>query len=142
MVKKHPGATVGNFNLFFNVCLYILCAILFDVPTMIYSIIVSAFSSLFLDRLHQQNIAVQVLIFTHQEDPELPKKIMTQLGRGVTYWEGIGAYTEKPLRILCVCISKYEETELHNIVMALDPHAFFSIQEGVHIDGNFMRKLS
>ena len=49
--------------------------------------------ALFIDRGHQQNITEQVLIFTKDEDPELPRNIMARLGRGVTYWEGKGAYT-------------------------------------------------
>jgi len=140
--KRGSRFTVGRFSLGFNAVLYTLCALLFDVPTAIYSVIYLVFASLFVDRTHEQNINLQMLIFTHNEDPELPKQIMTRLGRGVTYWEGKGAYTERDLRVLCVCVSKFEENELRGIVLSLDPHAFFIVQEGVRIGGNFARKLS
>ena len=83
-----------------------------------------------------------VLIFTKDEDPELPRNIMARLGRGVTYWEGKGAYTGEDLRVLCVCVSKFEEADLYGVVHELDPNAFFITQEGVTIHGNFIRKLS
>lgn len=140
--KRGSRFTVGRFSIGFNAILYSLCAVLFDVQTALYSVIYNVFSSLFIDRVHQQNINVQVLILTHDENPELPRHIMRRLDRGVTYWEGMGAYTEKSLRVLCVCISKFEEEELREAVRALDPHAFFIVQEGVRIDGNFVRKLS
>lgn len=140
--KKGTGFTVGRFSMSFNIFLYTLCAILFDIRTVIYSVIFMVFSSLFIDRVHQQNITTQVLIFTRDEDPELPAKIMTRLGRGVTYWEGKGAYTGKDIRVLCVCVTKFEESELREIVHEMDPHAFFIVQEGVHVGGNFVRKIS
>ena len=84
--KRGSRFTVGRFSMSFNVLLYAACALLFDIQTSIYSVIYTVFCSLFIDRGHQQNISVQVLIFTKDEDPELPQNIMGRLGRGVTYW--------------------------------------------------------
>ncbi len=140
--KRGSRFTVGRFSLSFNVALYAACAILFNIQTAIYSVIYTVFCSLFIDRGHQQNISVQVLIFTKDEDPQLPSNIMTRLGRGVTYWEGKGAYTGSDLRVLCVCVSKFEVAELQETVRELDPRAFFIVQEGVRIGGNFARKIS
>ena len=140
--KRGSRFTVGRFSMSFNVLLYAACALLFDIQTAVYSVIYTVFCSLFIDRGHQQNISVQVLIFTRDEDPELPQNIMTRLGRGVTYWQGKGAYTESDMRVLCVCVSKFEVAELQETVRELDPNAFFIVQEGVRIGGNFLRKVS
>lgn len=140
--KRGSRFTVGRFSLGFNVALYAACALLFDIRTAIYSVIYTVFCSLFIDRGHQQNISVQVLIFTKDEDPQLPKNIMSRVGRGVTYWEGKGAYTGSDMRVLCVCVSKFEVAELQETVRELDPHAFFIVQEGVRIGGNFAKKIS
>lgn len=142
LAKRGSRFTVGRFSLGFNAVLYGLCAILFDVQTALYSIIYNVFCALFVDRAHQQSISVQVLIFTHNEDAELPRAVMRHLHRGVTTWDGVGVYTGTPVRVLCVCISKFEEDDLRDAVRALDPHAFFIVQEGVRIEGNFLRKLS
>ena len=141
---SHKGVSisVGRFNIGFNAALYAVCLFLFSPEVTIYSVIYTVFCSLFIDRGHQQNINVQVLIFTRDADPELPRSIMSRLGRGVTYWEGKGAYTESDMRVLCVCVSKFEVAELQETVRELDPHAFFIVQEGVRIGGNFLRKIS
>ena len=141
LTKRGSHFTVGRFSISFNAVLYAICAIIFDLPTALYSVIYNVFSSFMVDRAHQQGITVQLMIFTRDEDPELPQRIMRQLGRGVTYWEGMGAYTGKPIRVMCVAVSKFEVEDLRRIVLELDPHAFFIVQEGVRIEGNFIRKI-
>lgn len=125
LAKKGKGFSVGRFSLSFNALLYTLCAVLFGLRAAIYSIIYTVFCALFIDRGHQQNITEQVLIFTKDEDPELPRNIMARLGRGVTYWEGKGAYTGEDLRVLCVCVSKFEEADLYGRGPRAGPERLF-----------------
>ena len=94
-----------------------------------------------IDRIHQQSISVQALIFTKDHSGTISRTVMQEMGRGVTYWEGAGAYTDEPSRILCTCISRYEQEQLERIVKATDPHAFIITIPGVHIDGNFIHKV-
>ena len=62
--KKFHGASVGGITLYFNVALYIVVLFLFDVQTVIYSLIFTVVNTLTLDRVHYQNINVRVMIFT------------------------------------------------------------------------------
>ena len=142
LAKRGSHFTVGRFSISFNVVLYSICAILFDLPTALYSIIYNVLSMFMVDRAHQQGINVQVFIFTRNEDSQLAQNVMRGLNRGVTYWEGMGAYSGKPIRVMCVAVSKFEEEDLRRIVLDQDPHAFFIVHEGVRIEGNFIRKLS
>lgn len=141
MSKKGKG-TVGKVSLVFNVVLYVVCALLFSVPVALYSAIYSVFCSLFVDRIHQQNIAVQVLVFTKDKGPDLQHFIIEKLERGVTYWTGYGGFTEKPLQVLCVCLNKFEIATLRQAVREIDPSAFLIIDEGVQATGNFEKHLS
>lgn len=72
LTKRGSRFTVGRFSLGFNIVLYVACALLFDIQTAIYSVIYTVFCSLFIDRGHQQNINVQVLIFTRDAGPRAP----------------------------------------------------------------------
>ena len=80
------------------------------------------------------------LALIRQEQGIVPR-ILEQMGRGVTWWEGVGAYTGEGVHVLCVCLSKYEIEELFHTVHEMDPHAFITLQEGVRIYGNFLKKL-
>ena len=140
-LSKKRGFTVGRLAIVFNVALYALCFLLFNANTAIYSAIFSVVTSIFIDRMHLQNITAQALIITKDYDPALPRRIMDEIGRGVTFWEGQGAYTGDGVRVLCVCLSKYEIEQLQQAVRRLDPNAFIIVQEGLRVTGNFQRHL-
>ena len=59
----------------------------------------------------------------------------------MTYWQAKGAYTGDDVQVLCVCLSKYEIDTLKQVIRDIDPNAFFVMQEGVRVEGNFKRHL-
>ena len=140
--KRGSSFTVGKFSLGFNAVLYTSCLLLFSPEVAIYSVIYNFFTAMVLDRVHQQNVSVQALIFTREDEDALARFIIEKLGRGVTFWNGVGAYTGENIHVLCVCLSKYEIEELIHTVHTIDPHAFVTAQEGTRIYGNFPRRLS
>ena len=139
LTKKYPDASVGKVALICNVVLYTVCAAMFSIETAIYSIIYSAVSSLALDRIHYQNIMIRAMIFTKVDG--IAEPIMSELGRGVTAWEGSGAYTHEGEHILVTIISKYEMSAVRRIVLERDPHAFITYDRITSVDGNFLKKL-
>ena len=142
MSKKGVKITVGQFGMVFNFFLFALCWVMYDTPTMIYSVLNIIFHGMAIDRAHRQSVTVQVLIFTKLEVPELDQYIMNNLHRGITRWEGKGVYTGEDTHILCVCMNKYEIEDLREELRKIDSKAFFIVQEGVHVSSNFERRLS
>ena len=140
--KKGKGFTVGRFSISFNAALYALCAILFNLSTAIYSAIYVVFQALFLDRMHQQNISVQMIIFTKEDPERLNQTILEKLDRSFTLWEGRGGYSHEQVHVMCVCLNKYEVVSVQMALHEIDPHAFYVLQEGVRVGGNFGRHLS
>ena len=67
---------------------------------------------------------------------------MDELSRGVTYWEGTGAYTGDSSHILLTMISKYEEPHLREIIERIDPNAFVILSEGSRVMGNFQKRFT
>ncbi|MEG1808209.1 MAG: DUF2179 domain-containing protein, partial [Cetobacterium sp.] len=92
--------------------IYGICAILFELPTAIYSVIYATFFGLIVDKIHYQNINTTAMIFTKENN--IDKRIMNEMGRGVTCWHGYGAYTEENTLILVTVISKYEVSYIGN----------------------------
>lgn len=140
-IKKKGNFSVGKVNLAVNLFLYAICLFLFDVTTVIYSVIFAAVSSIAVDKMHSQNINVEVIIITRKDLKELQLEIMSQLGRGITKWKSTGAYTEEGSEILYIVLSKYEINLLKRMVHRYDPDAFVVVKEGVWVDGNYLRKL-
>lgn len=139
LTKRYTDASVGKVALIGNIVLYMICALMFDFETAVYSIIYTAVSSITLDRIHHQNILMRAIIFTKVNDVAGP--IMNKLGRGVTEWTGEGAYTGEAEHVLVTVISKYELGQLRRIVLEHDPHAFITYDRIDGVDGNFLKKL-
>lgn len=137
--KKYPNVSVGKINILTNAFVYGICLLLFNIETVVYSLIYATVLSIALDRVHIQNINMSVMIFTKKLG--ISQAILDQMGRGVTNWDGEGAYTHKTSYILFVMISKYEVTQIRKIVHSIDPNAFMIFTEGCSVDGNFEKRL-
>lgn len=137
--KRYRNFSVGKINILINGIIYLICAMMFDVETAIYCIIYAAIASFALDRVHSQNIMIQVTIFTKQSG--VAEAIMKEIYRGVTEWKGDGAYTHEDTNILVTAISKYEINLVRRTVQTVDPNAFIIYNKVLNIDGNYLKKL-
>ena len=136
---KMPKMSVGKVGLYFNTVLYTICAFMFNVQTAIYSMLQMFIFSFVVDKTHLQNIEVSVMIFTKCK--EVKKMIMDDQHRGVTYWHGIGAYTNQETEVLVSIVSKYEIPALRKKIRELDPHAFIIISSQLEVSGGFEKRL-
>ena len=69
-----------------------------------YSILFTCVTFLCLDRAHLQNVMVTMLIITKK--PEMEQLVFEYVGRGVTKWEGEGAYSGEQTEMLLTVVSK------------------------------------
>ena len=141
LIKKGSHTSIGHVNLFWNMALYAICAAAFNLSTAIYSILFSFISTTAMDKLHMQNINVEVTVVTKILSPEMEHEILVDLHRGITRYEGIGEYTGEPVHIFYILVTKYEISRLRAIVYKHDPHAFIVAKDGAVVYGNYKRKL-
>ncbi len=69
--------------------------------------------------------SVQFFIFS-KKYKEIADAIMTRTGRGVTFLEAKGAYTQQESKVIVLLTRKSESTAIFRIVMEIDPSAFIS----------------
>ena len=141
LMKSGSHTSIGHVNLLWNLMLYAICAVSFSLSTAIYSILFSFVSTTAMDKLHMQNINVEVTVITKVFSPEMEREILVDLHRGVTRYEGVGEYTGQPVHIFYILVSKYEVNQLRRIVQRYDPHAFIVAKDGAVIYGNYKKKL-
>ena len=141
LIKSGSHTSIGHVNLFWNLMLYAICAVSFSLSTAIYSILFSFVSTTAMDKLHMQNINVEVTVVTKVQSPEMEHEILVDLHRGITRYEGIGEYTGQPVHIFYILVSKYEIGRLRSIVFKYDPHAFIVAKDGAVVYGNYKRKI-
>lgn len=134
--------SVGRISLIMNIFVYgAAFLIMMDLPRIIYTLIFAGINTIALDRMHSQNISSEVLIISKHNDSEIQNAIILEMRRGVSYWEGYGAFTGENSRILYTVVSKYELPQLKKIVARIDPKAFVSVKNGISVSGNFEKRL-
>ena len=140
LAKTHPNFKVGVIGIFISMAIYTICLFLYDIQTVLYSIVFSVVTGVCIDKVHTQNIKQECMIFTKKEG--LAEAIMKDVNRGVTTWEGEGAYTKEGSHILVTVISKYEEQHLREVIAGIDPDAFMIITDSVRVAGNFQKRFT
>ena len=138
--KTHPNFSVGKISIALNTLVYGVCFFLFDIQTVVYSMIFAVINGLALDHQHTQNINVQVTIFTKKEG--ITAKVINEVRRGLTYWNGAGGYTDEDTYILMTMVTKYELPLLLDKVREVDPDAFVMVNEGTKIYGRFEKRFT
>ncbi len=141
LMRHDANLSVGRINLCANVLLYCVCAILFQVPTALYSVIFAMVNSYTVDKLHSQNINVELTIITKTDTRPMEQEILAGMHRGITKLTGEGEYTSEPVTMLYVVVSKYEVYQVRRIVNKYDPHAFVVAKRNAIIYGNYLKKL-
>ncbi len=141
ITRRRKDFSVGKMNLLLNLLLYSVCLFLFNVEVVIYSLVYAAVYAVAVDKVHVQNINVEVKIVTKIPTEVLEQELLTELSRGVTKWTSAGAYTQEESHILYILLSKYEVGRLKSIVRKYDEHAFIVINEGVMVDGNYIKRV-
>lgn len=140
MAKTHPNFKVGIIGIIISLFIYGVCLFIYDIPTVLYSIVFSVVTGVCIDKVHTQNIKQQCMIFTKK--PGLSKHIIEDLGRGVTAWDGEGVYTGEDTYVLVTVISKYEEHHLRELIAEHDPNAFMIISDNTRVVGNFVKRFT
>jgi len=137
--KKYPNFSVGKVSIVINLIIFSFCFFIYNIEMVIYSLIFATIYAVAIDKVHIRNINMTAMIFTKKTG--IAKAVMEEMHRGVTDWVGEGAYTQQESYILYVVLSKYEVTQLKEIVHKIDPHAFMIFTEGCIVDGNFEKRL-
>ncbi len=142
-ISLRGKSSVGQLGMYVNLFLYAIYLFVFDVQTVIYSIIYTAFSSFACDKMHTQNINAQILVISSLKDTTaMEVEIMGKLNRGITRIRAEGAFTNEERKVLLIMVSKYEVNRVRGMVKRHDPHAFVIVNEGVNVDGHFLKKLT
>ena len=78
-------------------------------------------------------------IIITQKPQQVSHMVLQQMGRGLTSWSGVGAYTGETRPILFTVISRAETAVLKSLVAAADPHAFVVIGQAQEVYGEGFR---
>ncbi|MBP1744217.1 MAG: hypothetical protein H6Q58_1195 [Firmicutes bacterium] len=138
--KKYTNFKVGQISFGINLVMVAFGAVVFGLPSALYTLIAMYTASFVLDRVVKGlNQSKAIFIITDREE-EIADAIMARLGRGVTYLYGEGAYTKQQKKVLYCIVPLSQLPELKEIVTDADNRAFISISDASEIQGKGFKK--
>lgn len=134
--KKFPHLSVGSITLIIDGCIILAGGFVFGrVDAVLQGIVMTASSTVMMDKiLYGASSGKRILVIT-DKGQEVADAIGTQIGRGVTMMQVIGAYSGLPhTMLLCAC-SNAEGYRVKKLVYSIDEKALIMISPNDEVFG-------
>ena len=142
IVNYHmPAITVGFFLLIFDLAVIVLAWIFLSVQHAMYAVVCVFISSKVLDQVLTGFGTDKACYIISSQYEVIEQRIMTELNRGVTRFNAVGAYSGKPGKMLLCVVGRFEAVKVKTIVYEADEHAFMFITDTHETLGEGFAKL-
>lgn len=133
---KFPHRKTGKLMLMLDAVVVSLSGVVFgNMEAVLYSIAATGASSVVLDMvLYGRDEAKLIYIISERAEAVAPR-ILEEVGIGVTYLKGSGAYRNKEKKVIMCVVKKQLAYQVEQIVKEEDPHAFMIISSASEIYG-------
>lgn len=139
-ISFKKNISIGFLSLVVNVIIAILGAVIFKNPAIaFYTIVRIIVQSVVTDKVHTSYNYLKVEIITTKPE-EVSQLLLTDIGRGITVVNAMGAYTHTEKSILETIISSYEMHRVIDDARKIDPGVFITVSPVKRVVGNFKRK--
>lgn len=141
ILKNKYNINIGTGLMAVNTVIISLSSILLGYKSAMYTLISMYIGYQVLDKVQFGiNIKKNVIIVSDKED-ELADAIIADINRGVTFLDGMGAYTREKKRVLFCIMTSSEIAMLKVIIDEIDPSAFLTINDVVEVKGKGFKEV-
>lgn len=138
-LSKHLNAPAWNYMLAMNFVLLMIAGYVFGWDKALYSIIFQYCSTTIINMLHVSYKKMTIFIITSKPD-EVMQCVMQKTHHGVTRFEGVGGYSNKPRTMLYTVLNAGEVKMIKKEIRKIDPTVFINATKTEQIDGRFYQK--
>lgn len=140
LLSRKIPFSVGDIILFINAFIFIGASFIYDLESALYSALTYYIAKNVIDIIQvglEKSKSVRVV---SPKSEEIGEAIQSRLGRGVTYTQGRGGFSNEPTEILNCVINRLEETKLVSIIKEIDDSAFVVISDVSEVRGGNFKK--
>lgn len=135
ILKKYFSINLGTTSLLINIAVVTLGSYFYGIKLAMYTLVSMYVSSTVLDKVMKGfGSSKSVMIITDKEQ-QVADTIINTLGRGVTYLEGEGAYTQSKKRVIYCIVTLNQLAKLKQIVHEVDNEAFMAVSDTAEVLG-------
>ena len=137
LVSKNGTVSVGQIVMVMNLFIFILAALLvFSWETAMYSIITYFIAFKMIDVVVEGMEELKSVTIISDVPEEIAEALLKQLGRGMTYIQGQGVFSNEPKKIIYTIVSRIELSTLRSVVNEIDPNALVAIENVADVSGS------
>ncbi|MEG0259099.1 MAG: YitT family protein [Lysinibacillus sp.] len=140
LLSRKIPFSVGDIILFINAFIFIGASFIFGLESALYSAVTYYIAKNVIDIIQvglEQSKSIRVV---SPKSEEIGQAIQARLGRGVTYTQGRGGFSNEPTDILNCVINRMEENKLVSIIKDIDDGAFVVISDVSEVRGGNFKK--
>ncbi|MBJ8326297.1 YitT family protein [Streptococcus pacificus] len=127
IIEDKFGIQLSQALLGFDIFVMLLSLTYVSVPRMMYALIASFMFSQVVHLVENGGYSVRGMFIISDKSTEIAKFIIEEIGRGVTYLQGEGAYSGHEKKVIYVAMSPTEIRDVKKVMEEIDPRAFISI---------------
>lgn len=127
VIEDKLGIPLNQALLGIDIVVMVLSLTYINLSQMMYALIASFIYSQVVNLVENGGYSLRSMVIISNEHEVISRFIMGELGRGVTYFHGSGAYSGKEKQIMYVTLNPTDIREVKKVVAQLDPQAFIAI---------------
>ena len=127
VLSKKFGFSVGEIIMTFNVFIYGAAGLVFGWNRAMYAVLTYFIAFKVIDIVLEGLNSSKSIRIISDKAYDIGQELLEQLGIGVTYLKGIGAYSGNEKTIIYCVVSRLEMAKMKEIIKDIDPRAFISV---------------
>jgi uncharacterized membrane-anchored protein YitT (DUF2179 family) len=141
LISKHLYVLrVGDVILVLNIFIFMAAAFLLGIESALYSILTYFAASKTIDFILHGIEGYNGVTIISASSEEIRGAVLTDLGRGMTVYQGRGGFSETEQQILFCVVSRLELGKLRKIVNDIDRDAFVLVNPISDVSGGFLKR--
>ena len=133
--KKYYSMDIGSVIFGFNCLIVIVAGALFSVNSAMFTLICMYVTSQMTNKIIDGFNQRKAILIISDKAKDIADGIIADIGRGVTFLNGEGAFTGDPKKIVMVVISMTQLAKIKIVVKTVDPNAFMMILPASEVQG-------
>jgi len=127
IIQIRTGIPLSQIYLFVDGAIIVVAAFVFGWEIALYAMLTLLLAGLATDYTLEGPSRARTAFIVTTQPQALLAALQLELGRGASYWSGVGGYTGEPRTIIMCTIYRPQVNDLKRVVAQVDPAAFVSI---------------
>lgn len=140
IVKKYYSLNIGTTSMIVNFFIIAIGSTFLGIKPAMYTLVCMYVGSVVLERVQEGfNTGKAVMVITDSWE-EVANGIIEEVGRGVTYLDGEGAFSKQKRRVVYCVLTMSQLAKVKTLVKDIDPKAFMTVSETTEVLGRGFKK--